>query len=264
MEHEDKSNTAVVEADANLDPITGEPGSHPVGTGVGAAGGGAAGAVAGMAVGGPVGAVIGGAAGAILGGATGHAVAERVDPTVEDAYWSENYKSRDYVKDSDDYGTYRPAYEHGWESYRANPDRDWDDKLETELREEWQEAKTETRLNWEQAKDATRDAWHGAKARLGLYEREDNYWRENYASRPYTDDADDYEVYRPAYTYGMAARQRHPNREWDDRLEAELKQEWSEAKTETRIGWEKAKGAVRDAWHHVEYALPGDFDRDGR
>lgn len=45
--------------DENRDPITGEPGSHPVGTGVGAAGAGLAGAAAGMAVGGPVGGVIG-------------------------------------------------------------------------------------------------------------------------------------------------------------------------------------------------------------
>ena len=34
--------------DANRDPITGAPGAHPVGTGVGAAGGGAAGAAIGL------------------------------------------------------------------------------------------------------------------------------------------------------------------------------------------------------------------------
>jgi hypothetical protein len=26
----------------------------------------------------------------------------------------------------------------------------------------------------------------------------------------------------------------------------------------------EAKGGTRDAWHRVERALPGDFDRDGR
>ena len=40
--------------DMNRDPITGEPGSHPVGTGVGAAGGAAAGAVVGSVFG-PIG-----------------------------------------------------------------------------------------------------------------------------------------------------------------------------------------------------------------
>ncbi|MES2571719.1 MAG: hypothetical protein V4710_16905, partial [Verrucomicrobiota bacterium] len=46
--------------DLNRDPITGEPGSHPVATGAGAAGGGAAGAAIGTAVAGPVGTVHGG------------------------------------------------------------------------------------------------------------------------------------------------------------------------------------------------------------
>ena len=39
---------------ANRDPITGAPGSHPVGTAAGATSGGVAGAVVGTAVGGPV------------------------------------------------------------------------------------------------------------------------------------------------------------------------------------------------------------------
>ena len=64
----------------NRDPITGEPGSHPVGTGAGALAGGAAGAAAGS-VGGPVGAAVGGAAGAVVGGLGGKAVAENFNPT---------------------------------------------------------------------------------------------------------------------------------------------------------------------------------------
>ncbi len=66
---------------ANRDPISGEPGSHPVGTGLGAGGGATAGAVIGSVVGGPVGGVIGAAIGGIAGGAGGHEVAEGVNPT---------------------------------------------------------------------------------------------------------------------------------------------------------------------------------------
>src|SRR5829696_1050286 len=76
--------------DLNPDPITGEPGSHPVGTGLGAAGGGAAGAAIG-AVGGPVGVAVGAAIGAIVGGLSGKGVAEAIDPTAEQAYWQENF-----------------------------------------------------------------------------------------------------------------------------------------------------------------------------
>lgn len=67
---------------ANRDPLTGEPGSHPIGTGIGSAGGAAAGAAIGGAVGGPAGALVGGAVGAVAGGATGHAVGEGANPTV--------------------------------------------------------------------------------------------------------------------------------------------------------------------------------------
>jgi len=71
----------------NLDPITGAPGAHPVGVGLGAAAGGiaggiAAGAAAGTVAAGPVGTVVGAAVGALAGGLGGKAVAEHFDPTV--------------------------------------------------------------------------------------------------------------------------------------------------------------------------------------
>lgn len=64
----------------NRDPLSGEPGSHPVGTAAGAAGGGAAGAAVGMAAG-PIGAGVGAAVGAVAGGLAGKATAEHFDPT---------------------------------------------------------------------------------------------------------------------------------------------------------------------------------------
>ena len=55
---------AAEDRDLNRDPITDEPGSHPVGTGVGATGGAVAGAAAG-AIGWPVGMAVGGVVGAV-------------------------------------------------------------------------------------------------------------------------------------------------------------------------------------------------------
>ena len=63
------------------DPITGTPGAHPVGTGLGAAAGGIAAGAAVGTVAGPVGTVVGAAAGAVAGGLAGKGVAETVDPT---------------------------------------------------------------------------------------------------------------------------------------------------------------------------------------
>ena len=81
-------NDKTKEAGTNRDPITGAPGAHPVGVGLGAAAGGIAGGIAaGAAVGtvaaGPVGTAVGAAVGAIAGGLGGKAVAEKLDPTVE-------------------------------------------------------------------------------------------------------------------------------------------------------------------------------------
>ena len=75
--------TAYTDGTANRDPITGTPGAHPVGTGVGALAGGAAAGAAVGTVAGPVGTAIGAAVGAVAGGLAGKGVAEEIDPTVD-------------------------------------------------------------------------------------------------------------------------------------------------------------------------------------
>jgi hypothetical protein len=90
---------------------------------------------------------------------------------------------------------------------------------------------------------------------------EDEYWRENYASRPYVQAGEDYETYAPAYRYGWESYV--PGQPIDD-LEPELRQGWEKSEWAEELSWEKAKEAVRDAWHRIERALPGDADRDGR
>src|SRR5438270_13023208 len=101
---------------ANRDPITGEPGAHPVGTGIGAVAGGAAAGAAGGAMAGPVGAAVGAVVGGVAGGLAGKGVAESIDPSAEDAYWRENYASRPYHDQTTSYDEYRPAYRYGWEA----------------------------------------------------------------------------------------------------------------------------------------------------
>ena len=142
--------------DANRDPISGAPGAHPVGTGIGAAGGAAAGAAIG-AVGGPVGALVGGAIGAVAGGLAGKGVAEAIDPTVEDAYWRENYHTRPYVTADRGYEYYQPAYRFGWEARAQYGNRQWDE-VESDLQRHYRET-TPTKLEWNEARSAIRDAW---------------------------------------------------------------------------------------------------------
>ncbi len=154
------------EADAaNRDPITGAAGSHPIGTGVGAAIAGvgagiatavAGGAVIGSAVG-PVGTVIGAAVGAVMGGLAGKAVAEAIDPTAEAAYWRENFASRDYAA-SGNYESFRPAYGLAVDRFDQYPNKTFDD-VESSLAREWPDRRMDSTLDWNDARPAARDAW---------------------------------------------------------------------------------------------------------
>ncbi len=142
----------------NRDPITGEPGSHPLGTGLGSAGGAAAGAAIGT-IGGPVGMAIGGVIGAIAGGLAGHGVAEAIDPTAEDAYWTDNYQNEPYYKDDHDFSDYGPAYRMGYGSQGRDGNRSFDD-AEAELEGKWKNERDGSRLEWEDARSAVRAGWH--------------------------------------------------------------------------------------------------------
>lgn len=144
--------------DANRDPLSGEKGSHPVGTGAGALGGAASGAAIGTAVGGPIGLAIGGVAGAVIGGLAGKGVAEAINPTEENEYWRENYKSRPYADKQTNYETLEPAYRYGWESRGKQMDKKWED-VEQDLSTGWDKARGHSKMAWNDAKGATRDAW---------------------------------------------------------------------------------------------------------
>ena len=53
------------------------------------------------------------------------------------------------------------------------------------------------------------------------------------------------------------------DRKFED-VESDLERGWEATKANSRLAWSEAKGAVRDGWHHIERAMPGDADRDGR
>ena len=147
----------------NEDPITKEPGSHPVGVGVGTAAGAAAGGAIG-AVGGPVGAAIGAVVGGVAGAAAGKAGGEAVNPTVEDAYWREQHPRQDYATAGDNYDDFAPAYRAGYEGparYRTSYD-----EAEDEISRNWENDRGNSRLDWDRAKHAVRAGWHRVERRL--------------------------------------------------------------------------------------------------
>ncbi len=149
--------------DPNRDPISGEPGAHPVGVGLGAAGAGAAGAAIGMAAG-PVGAAVGAVVGAVVGGLAGKGVAEAIDPTAEHAHWEKNYHTRPYVEQGATYEEYRPAYQYGLDARTRHAGKTFD-IVEPDLKRDWDSARGNSRLGWEKAKGAARDAWDRVEGR---------------------------------------------------------------------------------------------------
>jgi len=153
-----KRKTSKVVTDMNPDPITGEPGAHPIGTGVGAALGGAAAGAAAGAVGGPIGAVVGAIAGGVGGGLAGKATAEAIDPTAENEYWETNYPARPYYDEQYPYEEYAPAYRTGWEARNLYPDAAFDD-VEQDVQGHWEKTRAESKLDWDRARPAVRDAW---------------------------------------------------------------------------------------------------------
>lgn len=148
----------------NEDPLSGEAGAHPVGTGVGAAiGGAASGAAAGMATG-PVGVVVGGIVGGVVGGLVGKAIAEDVDPTVEAAFWREQYPTRPYYRKDHSFEDYEPAYRAGWEAYDPQASVDWKER-EQIARQRWENEGGQPKMSWEEAKQASQDAYARVQAR---------------------------------------------------------------------------------------------------
>jgi hypothetical protein len=141
----------------NLDPITDEPGAHPIEAGIGAAVAGAATGVAAGAVGGPIAAAVGAAAGAVAGGYAGKGIGELIDPTIEDNWLRDNFRSRPYVEEDDSFEDFRAAFRYGGLAESKYGDAGID-LADPQLQRDW-EASKESNMPWTKAKAAIQDAY---------------------------------------------------------------------------------------------------------
>jgi uncharacterized protein (TIGR02271 family) len=107
----------------------------------------------------PVGTAAGIAAGAVAGGLVGKGVAEAVNPTAEQEYWSQTYNREPYYRRERTWDDYEEAYRTGYEGYaRYGREREWS-QCEVDLRRKFEERKGQSRLSWEEARPAARAAW---------------------------------------------------------------------------------------------------------
>lgn len=89
------------------------------------------------------------------------------------------------------------------------------------------------------------------------------HFQREYRNAPYYNSERDWKDYGPAYTYGYDTYGRYRGRDFED-AEGDLERDWAQTRGDSRLAWDEARGAVRDGWRHIERALPGDADRDGR
>lgn len=247
--------------DSNRDPISGAPGSHPVGMGIGGGAGGAAvGALAGTVFS-PIGTLIDAGVGVLVGVTAGKRVAEHIDPTGEVEYWRNEHASRPYV-DIENYDfdrDYAVAYGYGLQVREQYGTRDFDDS-EDDLREGWDVARGESRLDWDEAREAVRDAWFRADRTYNTYEESDRYFAARFDEVTYARAGENFDDYRPAYRYGVLARTRFGDRGWDDEIEQQLRDDWERNRGTSRLDWERARVGVQDAYvsPYVDYNSPYD------
>lgn len=250
--------------DPNRDPISGTPGAHPVGVAVGGvAGGAAAGALAGTMFG-PLGTLIGAGVGVLAGAALGKGVAERVDPTGENEYWRSEHQSRPYVKEEFDFDRdYSAAYGFGLQAREQYGNRGFE-ASENELREGWDRVRGDSRLEWNEARPAIRDSYERADLTYNTYAESDRYFESRFDQIDYREDGETFEDYRPAYRYGVSARTRIGDRQWDDALDEELRRDWERHRGSSKLTWERARNGVREAFNstYFEYNSPYDDKSD--
>ncbi|HET6604218.1 MAG TPA: glycine zipper domain-containing protein [Xanthomonadaceae bacterium] len=84
-----------------------------------------------------------------------------------------------------------------------------------------------------------------------------------YKSAPYYSKGREWTDYQPAYQYGYDTYGQYRGETFDN-VESDLEQNWDKTRANSRLAWNEARDAVRDGWHHIERAMPGDADGDGR
>lgn len=93
----------------------------------------------------------------------------------------------------------------------------------------------------------------------------ETHFEREYRNTPYYSAERSWDDYRPAYRYGYDTYGQYRGKRFED-VEPQLQQDWDRTRQQanSRLEWNEAKHAVRDGWHHIERAVPGDLDRDGR
>ncbi len=79
---------------------------------------------------------------------------------------------------------------------------------------------------------------------------EEVYWRNQHKHQAYFDSTVAYDNYAPAYRFGIDAYSTYVGRNFDE-IEAQLENQWEDARDSSRLTWGTAKLATRDAYERL-------------
>jgi len=83
------------------------------------------------------------------------------------------------------------------------------------------------------------------------WDAEDPYWRNQYVYEPYYTGYG-YDVYAPAYRYGVEAYRRYPGRRFEELNENEIRAGWEGGYGRgSKLDWAHARPAMRAAYMHA-------------
>jgi hypothetical protein len=100
-------------------------------------------------------------------------------------------------------------------------------------------------------RDSTRDMGGNTGRQLtGDWNRDRDWWRESYGTRPYASADRRFEDYEPGYRFGYESANRYPGKRFDD-VEPNLRSDWEKFQGRGQSTWESVKDSVRDAWDNL-------------
>lgn len=76
------------------------------------------------------------------------------------------------------------------------------------------------------------------------------YWRGEYANRPYAASGRTFADYEPAYLHAASAYPTYYSRTWEE-VEPELERDWTKKRGTSTLEWKDAREASKDAWNRI-------------
>ncbi|HEX8325368.1 MAG TPA: YsnF/AvaK domain-containing protein [Tepidisphaeraceae bacterium] len=239
MAYDSSDKPGSTQPDRNPDPITGAPGSHPLGTGIGTGSGALTGAAMG-AIGGPVGAAIGLIAGGIVGAIAGHKAGEYNDPTED--YSQAGQKHADPV-----------ARTTNATSTGTTGGSSTGSSMTSKVSDTASAAGDKMKSGLNSAASAV-GMKSGSTSRHNSLDVEDvNYFRNSHKSASYAKPDHDFDNdFVPAYGYGTEVS-RHAatsGAKFND-LDKDLRSGWDHVRGSSKLSYDQARPAIEEAYNRT-------------